>query len=240
MLVSHRKKFIYTKTVKTAGTSVESYFEEYCLPEGSWEFSHNRDEHVCPEGVIGYRGFNPGSSTWRNHMPAKQIKKRIGESIWNEYFKFCVVRNPYDKLISNFHMLERNAVKISMLSKLKIRTSLWLNRNVNPYLLVRGESDIERFRSWLLQGGTVNDRNKYIIDKDICVDYFIEYEKLMDGIQYVCEKLDIPFVPEKLPKLKMDGRPALPIEEYYNPETIEIVKSNYAFEIDRFGYQPPR
>jgi hypothetical protein len=31
MLVSHQRKFIYTKTVKTAGSSVESYFEPYCI-----------------------------------------------------------------------------------------------------------------------------------------------------------------------------------------------------------------
>lgn len=29
MLVSHRYKFIYTKTVKTASTSVESFFERF-------------------------------------------------------------------------------------------------------------------------------------------------------------------------------------------------------------------
>ena len=40
MLISHRKQFIYTKTAKTAGTSVESYFEKYCMPEGKWQFSH--------------------------------------------------------------------------------------------------------------------------------------------------------------------------------------------------------
>lgn len=34
MLISHRKRFIFTKTAKTAGTSVESYFEQYCMPEG--------------------------------------------------------------------------------------------------------------------------------------------------------------------------------------------------------------
>jgi hypothetical protein len=31
MLVSHLKKFIFTKTKKTAGTSVESVFEPYCM-----------------------------------------------------------------------------------------------------------------------------------------------------------------------------------------------------------------
>lgn len=33
MLVSHRKKFIFAKTKKTASTSVESVFETYCIHE---------------------------------------------------------------------------------------------------------------------------------------------------------------------------------------------------------------
>ncbi len=58
MLVSYRKKFIYTKTAKPAGTSVESFFEQYCMPEGEWEFTHASEEYVSKEGIIGYRGTN--------------------------------------------------------------------------------------------------------------------------------------------------------------------------------------
>ena len=43
MLISHRKQFIYTKTYKTAGTSVEVYFEPYCMQEGEWKEVLNSD-----------------------------------------------------------------------------------------------------------------------------------------------------------------------------------------------------
>jgi hypothetical protein len=56
MLIGHRKKFIYTKTAKTAGTSIESYFENFCMPENTWKFSNPREEYVSKEGIIGYRG----------------------------------------------------------------------------------------------------------------------------------------------------------------------------------------
>jgi len=52
MLVSHRKKFIYTKTAKTAGTSVESYFEPFCLPEGDWKLEHTRDDAQFQRRVV--------------------------------------------------------------------------------------------------------------------------------------------------------------------------------------------
>ena len=37
-----------------------------------------------------------------NHMPAIEIKKYVGQHIWNKYFKFCFERNPYDKVISHY------------------------------------------------------------------------------------------------------------------------------------------
>ena len=57
MLISHRKQFIFTKTVKTAGTSVESYFEQFCKPDGEWQESHAHEEYVSKSGIIGYHDF---------------------------------------------------------------------------------------------------------------------------------------------------------------------------------------
>jgi hypothetical protein len=90
VLISHRYRFIYTKTVKTAGTSVESYFERFCMPEGEWAYSHAREEYESPSGIIGYRGpEEPPKSKWYNHMPAELIRQQIGTEIWNSYFKFA-------------------------------------------------------------------------------------------------------------------------------------------------------
>ena len=93
MLVSHRYKFIYTKTRKTAGSSVESYFEPFCMPDGEWTQRHFREEYVSDAGIIGFRG-NPakaGDAYWWNHMPARMIRRRLGEDTWRSYFKFCVI-----------------------------------------------------------------------------------------------------------------------------------------------------
>ena len=56
MIVSHRKKFIATKGKATTGTSVESFSERFCMPEGQWTASHDREEHVSESGLIGPRG----------------------------------------------------------------------------------------------------------------------------------------------------------------------------------------
>ena len=140
MLISHKKKFIFTKTVKTAGTSIESYFEPYCMPEGEWTESHARNEYVSDTGIIGYRGENRKGSTWYNHMPAVVIRDLLGSEKWDEYFKFTVMRNPFDKLISGFHMYERNKARYGLKRKVLALKRYALNRG-KPIDRIKGRSD---------------------------------------------------------------------------------------------------
>src|SRR5688572_3916092 len=128
MLISHRKKFIYTKTYKTGSTSVEAFFEKYCMSDSEWEARQakrkaeeeyvvpcgsysafeieqlvEKEEFVSPEGIIGYSGTTLTGQKWYNRLPAAALVIMLGPEIWNSYFKFCCIRNPFDKAISMFH-----------------------------------------------------------------------------------------------------------------------------------------
>ena len=84
------------------------------------------------------------------------------------------------------------------------------------------------------------DRDKYLIDGYICIDFFIRYEDLEVGIKHVCDKLGIPFEPENIPLLKSGIRnKQFTINEFYDPETIQIVNKLYEFELKYFGYAAP-
>jgi len=37
-------------------------------------------------------------------MLAWLVGLRIPPTVWNSYFKFCVERNPWDKVLSHYHM----------------------------------------------------------------------------------------------------------------------------------------
>jgi hypothetical protein len=215
MLVSHRKQFIYTKTIKTAGTSVESYFEPYCMKEGAWSFTRGRFEHISDSGIIGCRTGDPltiQACTWWNHMPAATIKALIGESIWNSYFKFCVIRNPFDKAISAYHFFSAKAT--------------------TPNLK-------QDFEAWLMSNPLPIDRNKYLIDGEFCMDDVIRYETLLQDIERVCTRLKVPFRPQDLKSLKAGHRPSKPLAEYYSIKSAETVSNAYRYELEKFGYASP-
>jgi hypothetical protein len=241
MLISHRKKFIFTKTVKTAGTSIEGYFEPYCLPEGEWEAMHSRPEYEGSTGIIGYRGrlAKHHASKWYNHMAAELIRDRAGHEIWESYLKFTVIRNPFDKLISGFSMFERNKSDYSLTQKLKA-----FNRRMRgkgkAIDRISGKTPVERFRSWIQLGGTISDQNKYKINGKNCVDYFIRFEHMQEDLKTLCKRLEIPFEPEKLPNFKAGIRTKdTPIRDYYDEETEAIVRKTFDWEIEHFNYQIP-
>jgi Sulfotransferase family len=220
MLVSHRHKFIYTKTVKTGGTSVESYFEPFCMVNGEWSQVHFREEYVSSSGIIGYRGHTPPQTvTWWNHMPAANIKALLGEEIWSNYFKFCIVRNPYEKAVSAYYFFKKNSA--DTVSSVKI-----------------DESSL--FEQWLESSGPPIDRDKYLIDGQFCLDHVIRYESLNQDLKELCHRFRLPWKPAGLPNFKRGIRPKnISLEHLYTEKSKALVSTAYQFELAYFGYSFP-
>ena len=102
------------------------------------------------------------------------------------------------------------------------------------------ELEIESFRSWIKNGGVVLDKNKYLIDGKVCVDYFIRYETLYEDIAHVCKQLSLPFTPTQIPKFKKGVRKhTIPVRDFYDAESEKIVNQQYDWELAYFGYALP-
>jgi hypothetical protein len=228
MLISHSKKFIFTKTVKTASTSIEVYFERFCSDIDGLTECHGgkhflpefRDENESSFGIVGFRGLEKDrlikKPMWFHHMSALQIKNQIGSQIWNEYTKFFVIRNPYDKVLSIFFhfYIYRNNIKIN---------------NIDS---------IDLFRKWVKKGqGIIIDRDKYVINGVIITDTFIRYENLKPDLEKICKILDIPFDLSQLPSYKSGFRPInSSLSDFYDYESINIINELFSFEFEHFNY----
>ena len=221
MLVSHRKRFIYTKTIKTGGTSVEMSFEPYCFPSGEHVFTRSRPPYESETGIVGFRGIKRASdgNVWYNHMPAAEIKARVGDAVWNSYFKFCCIRDPFDKLVSAFHffVLPKDQCASMPFDEIK-----------------------QRFRDWIFTRQFLDDWPIYTLDDTLCMDYVIRYERFQAGIEEICRRLDVPFEPEKLLHMKGEYNPKLvPFGEYFDRDTAQLAEGVYARQLELFGYRAP-
>ena len=95
MIISHKFRFIFIKTVKTAGTSIEVFLSPHCA-EGDVLTPISPAED-------GHRPRNFGR--YYHHFSAWGIRETVPAELWNGYFKFCVERNPWDKTVSDYAMV---------------------------------------------------------------------------------------------------------------------------------------
>ena len=253
MLIRHKKNFIFTKTVKTDSTSVESYFEQWCMPDGKRRQSERLRDYVRNTGIIGKRSGHPGDTTWYDHMSAYNIRKHLGRDVWDEYFKFAVVRNPFDKLISGYSMFQKFQPFVKGLRRIHVYGTQLLGK-YNPLSNHIHEAVIRQFRKWLqllheliLKSKSLIDavevphyskpielslvhRDKYIIEGEEYIDFFIQYESLNKGIKHVCDNLHLPFEIQRIPRFKKGKRRprGVPIQAYYDQKGQALVQEIYA------------
>ena len=220
MLCSHEKKFIYSRTRKTASTSVEIFFQRFCLPEGVLPQSHDTKQIITESGIVGSREKELLLSKppdFYNHMPISEIRRKLGREIFDTYYKFCTMRNPFDKVVSHFWWKMRNT----------------LDSSNEAFPKIKG-----RFAKFVLQNfGGLNDRPIFMIEGHSVVDEFIRYEHLATDIEKVCNTLGIDFSAEILGNYKSSFRKrAEHFAEYYDTVTKRLVEVEFSWEINRFKY----
>lgn len=99
MIMSFSRKFLFVKTRKTAGTSLEVFLSGFCGGEDVVTPIRPVEKGRCPRNADGYY----------NHMSAREISDRIGLQAYRSLLSFCVERNPWEKTVSHFYMVKARA-----------------------------------------------------------------------------------------------------------------------------------
>jgi hypothetical protein len=224
VIISHSHKYIFIKSEKTAGTSVEAALSQQCgegdmvTPLGDYWF--NRDE----KGAWVHSSMN--AEGFSQHDPASEVKRKVPPAIWNEYFKFSIARNPWDRVVSYYSWDARVQKELRPSRR-------WYHRLGVPF----DEFGQTRrlFHQYAASNDwTTNDRF-YVIDNALCVDFVIRYERLSDDLAEVCRRVGLPAV--ALPRLKSGMREgAHPYTDYYDDASKAIVAERHQNDIRLFGY----
>lgn len=103
-LISFEHQFIFIKTTKTAGTSIEIDLSQRLEDDAIvTPIIPAVDQHL-PRNYLSPKG----EQIFWNHMSTQQIEQRLGSEAFSKMFKFCVEREPVDKCISYFHMFRNS------------------------------------------------------------------------------------------------------------------------------------
>ena len=107
MIASHAHRFVFIKTRKTAGTSLEIALSRHCGPSDVVTRISPEDEVLrAAAGGVGPQNDDTSPTSYA-HMGARRVIKVIGREAWDSYFTFAVERNPYDVVASSYRFSAR-------------------------------------------------------------------------------------------------------------------------------------
>lgn len=107
MIASHAHRFVFIKTRKTAGTSIEIALSRHCGPDDVITRISADDEILrAAAGGVGPQNDDTDPSSYA-HMGARRVIEVIGRETWDDYFTFAVERNPFDVVASSYRYSAR-------------------------------------------------------------------------------------------------------------------------------------
>jgi hypothetical protein len=203
VLVSHRHHFIFIHVYKKAGMSVRRALDPYA--EGRWRRQAAR---------FTYRAGLKFPRTDPMHLTAARVRERLSPDVYDRYYKFAFVRNPWAWQVSLYHYMLK-------------RTDHFQNE------FVRGLGGFDPYIRWRV-AEEVRLQREFLSDDDgrLLVDYVGRMETLNDDFAEICRTIGLPHrgLPHKNRSSHRDYR------AYYTDETRDLVAEAFAADIDAFGY----
>ncbi len=169
------------------------------------------DTHHCCSPKIG------------KHAKAFEVKFLLGEDLWEDYFSFAFVRNPFDLMVSSYHWWLQKAPHLK-------------HHQANAKK-VAAMGDFDRFMCSRFGRHMINERYGTLYDwlaegERCIVDYVGKMETLQADFQEICRLNHLPEV--SLPHENRTQRTHY--QSYYTPATRQIVENRFAKTLDRYDY----
>ncbi len=227
MIYSRLNNFLFLKTRKTAGTSVELALRAVCGPrdiitpvdeQGPSDVTEQNYLMRRPDWRLKHRirwtlglrapRFSPYIPI-PDHIHAADARRLVGPKAFDAAYRFSIERNPWDRQVSNYFWQTR-----ALPAERKPSFAAWLHAD-GPGL---------KIDNWQI----------YAMDGRVVVHKVLRYEHLAgDLIALAHERgLKLPELPHAKGNLRPDGG----YRDYYTPETRDLVASWYRNEIEAFGY----
>jgi hypothetical protein len=195
MILSHSRKFIFIKSYKTGGSSLEYVLPRHCGPDDVVTPLEPREEaerralfgvaarnHLLPLRDHSLRAAIRGALTgrWRKrfseHSSAHQVRRIVGERIWSDYFTFTIVRNPIDRAISRYYYT--NSWYSGRKTDENHAYTIWDPKLFEHFLRYNPELVAE---NWPM----------YSENDQVIVDFVVRYERMEEDLAVVSERIGL-------------------------------------------------
>ena len=206
MLISDSHKFIFLRMRKVASTSMRMILRPLCIPEPEGKFAHLLSRARLEWDYHRY--------VFRTHENILAAKRRMPAERFEDYFKFAFVRNPWERLVSEYEFILTRPEH----GRYKRVKSLDSFSDFIHMQIPRGDA---------YQVNMLCDRRGRLL-----MDFVGKIENLDQDWQTACTRAGIPY--QALPHRNVTERK--PFKDYYDSDSIQLVAKHWAREIELFDY----
>lgn len=212
MLISYSHQFIFFHIPKVAGTSVRIALDPYAhfttkrLPNRILErFKLVRVFAKIPH--YRYRAYG-------RHITVSDAREALPDDIFNNYYKFAFVRNPWEREVSRYHYILRTP-------------------NIKTHATVKSMASFEEYLHWRicedmgLQRDFIADNNG-----ELLVDFVGKFETLSQDLGKICSYLDLRL--STLPHLNSSQHDNY--RKYYNSAMVDLIYKHFQADIELFDF----
>lgn len=218
-MISKDYKCVFIHIHKTAGTSIETHLGFYKKAgqiqdhRTIQDISNISNKYVSlKNGVYSLRkgSYKPAFIYFKN-----VLKPELTKAEFNSYYKFCFVRNSWDRLYSWYANVMRD------------------EKHKKAYN-IQGACSLKKFVKEKLPPQRFNQLSFITnAEGDIPMDFIGRFENLNQDFSVVCNELGIQN--SQLPEILVSGNNHY--SNYYDGETIDLVYKLYKKEIDYFEFE---
>lgn len=235
-------KAVYVHIPKTGGTSFKKVFKPFI------------DDFIVTEQsniIKKQANFYHNDLLVLNFKKSDALRKKeaLGEDIWTRAFKFTIVRNPWDRYVSNWKWLTR---KERLFPKKGWRARGWrgMDGDITFEDFVKQMEacylELEGLHGYQHDKWHIRNQIEHIVDKDgnIIVDHVGRFENIKNEYEFICNKIGIDNL--ELPHLNHTGHYSgeakthepekIHYSTYYNDELRDIVYERCKEDVVRFNY----
>lgn len=219
MLISHKHKFITIDIPKTGTRSMRMSLE--------------------PLGVIDIHGgpYSTKENPFDQHGSILSAKKQFAKNNWNwnEYYKWIIVRNPWDRYFSFFKYFKNYGEKYLRQDQSITWGPVQVNQGKMCVDLFKGKTDQQVLKNIIVDN---HSQDRYYSDENgvIIVDYIARFENLQDEFLAFCKQVGI-----NAPILQHGNQSnhSLSIDQVYNQELIDLVaqKEKRVIKLKSYNYE---
>lgn len=212
-MISHKHKCIFIHVSKCAGSSIEKAF--------NIKINDNTEKNN-----INLFGWNSRTEMFLQHATPQQLLDYnfITHEEWASYFKFIVVRNPYDRAISDYKwLLKDSGITDSFENFLKAKGKFERILTIKDYWTYRGDHLVNQLDYFKL--------NDSIIEYDLV----LRFESLTEDLETLCSRLALPsnfFIK----RVNTNTNKKKHYSKYYNTKLKEMVEQKYWNDLSFLNY----